>query len=197
MTSPDPKSSKGPESEGGGLLPAALAGVGILLVAGLILFGGDDKSDEAAQNQDGKSQHSASAQSARGGKGGVAARAVDKPSNSNRVQPKLNPRVANAIVGGGMAPEKAEDDEEPTSFDSKEDEIVYWEDQLREANRMLEIRERAVEHIPRIEEKIREGNDPVNGLADFERRKQVVKDNLEKAQKRVTEVEDKLAALRG
>lgn len=179
------------------MLPAALAGAGILLVGALFFFGGDDDDDKTAKQQDDKAQHAASTHTNGGGKGGVAARAVDKPSKGDRSQPKLNPRVANAIVGGGMAPEKSGKDDPPTSFDSEEDEIVYWEDQLREANRMLEIRERAVEHIPKIEESIRNGNDPENGLIEFERRKKVVHDNLERAQERVEEVETKLEELRG
>jgi hypothetical protein len=189
MTSPDAK-----PQEGGGMVPALLAGAGILIVAGLLIFGGDD--DAAKQSEAEGKTKSASAQSKSGDEGrtGVASRNVDDPTAPAKDKPKLNPRIANSIVTGGMAPGKKE---EPTSFASVDDEIAYWEDELRDANRMLEIRERAVDHIPQIEEAIRNGNDPVNGLKEFEARKKVVADNLERAKKRVEEVEDKLAKLKG
>jgi hypothetical protein len=190
MTSPDAK-----PQEGGGMLPALLAGAGILIVAGLLIFGGDD---DAAKRSEADKAKSASVQSKAGdgsGKSGVAARNVDDPTNPGaQTKHKLNPRIANSIVTGGMAPTK---EPEPTSFASVDDEITYWEDELRDANRMLEIRERAVEHIPQIEQSIRDGNDPVNGLKEFEARKKVVADNLDRAKKRVEEVEGKLAKLKG
>jgi hypothetical protein len=190
MTSPDAK----PQEGGGGMLPALLAGAGILIVAGLLIFGGDD--DKAAKQAEGKDAKSASMQSkagSGGNKAGLATREVD-PASQPKDGPKLNPRIANSIVTGGMAPGKPP---EPTSFESVAAEIAYWEDELREANRMLEIREAAVERIPEIEEAIRTGNDPVNGLKEFENRKKVVADNLDRAKKRVEEVEGKLAKLRG
>jgi len=194
MTSPDAK----PQEGGGGMLPALLAGAGILIVAGLLIFGGDD--DEAAKRSEADKTKSANMQSKSGGggKSGIAARESDDPNaRPDPNKPKLNPRIANSIVtSGGMAPDPGKK-EVPSSFASVADGITYWEDQLREANRMLEIREQAVEHIPQVEEAIRNGNDPVNGLKEFENRKKVVNDNLDKAQKRVTEVEDKLTKLRG
>ncbi len=176
------------------MLPALLAGAGILIVAGLLIFGGDD--DKAAKQAEGKDGKSASMQSktgSGGNKAGLATREVD-PASQPKDGPKLNPRIANSIVPGGMAPGKPP---EPTSFESVAAEIAYWEDELREANRMLEIREAAVERIPEIEEAIRNGNDPVNGLKEFENRKKVVADNLDRAKKRVEEVEGKLGKLRG
>lgn len=178
------------------MLPALLAGAGILIVAGLLIFGGDDEDAAKRGATDKTKSANIQSKSADGGKSGVAAREVDDATvRSDGSKVKLNPRIANSLVqGGGMAPAKKE---EPTSFASVDDEITYWEDELRDANRMLEIRERAVEHIPQIEEAIREGNDPVNGLKEFEARKKVVADNLDRAKKRVEEVEGKLTKLRG
>ncbi|MFV8754675.1 hypothetical protein ACNOYE_29360 [Nannocystaceae bacterium ST9] len=194
MNSPDVK----PQEGGGGMLPALLAGAGILIVAGLLIFGGGDDDDDAAKRSEANKTKSASSQSkAGGGKSGMASREVDEATSPGaQNKPKLNPRIANSIVTGGMAPDSGKK-EEPTSFASVDDEITYWEDELREANRMLEIRERAVEHIPQIEEAIKNGNDPVNGLKEFENRKKVVNDNLDRAKKRVEEVEGKLAKLGG
>jgi hypothetical protein len=191
MTSPEAK----PQEGGGGMLPALLAGAGILIVAGLLIFGGDD--DDAAKRSAADKTKSANSQSkaSADGRSGVAAREVDDPGAPAESKVKLNPRIAKSLVTGtGMAPAKPA---EPTSFASVDDEIIYWEDQLRDANRMLEIRERAVEHVPQIEEAIRNGNDPVNGLKEFEARKKVVADNLDRAKKRVEEVEGKLTKLRG
>ncbi|PRQ08714.1 hypothetical protein [Enhygromyxa salina] len=194
MTSPDPKAQT-PEPAGGGMLPALLAGAGILAVAALFIFGGDDdKTSDATQNKDGQAAHSASNQAGSNAKGGVAARQADAATKSGRPTPRLNPRIANAIVTEGMAPVPNKKPE-PTSWGSREEEIVYWEDQLREANRMLEIRERATEHVPKQEEKIRENGTP-GDLAEFQQRKIVVADNLERAQARVEEVQLKLEALR-
>ncbi|PRP92109.1 hypothetical protein ENSA5_51490 [Enhygromyxa salina] len=194
MTSPDPKSTQGAEGEGGGMLPALLAGAGILAVAALFIFGGDDDAKEAAENKADAKAHSSSAQTANNPKGGVAARKVDGADKTGRPKPRLNPRIADAVVTEGMAP-MPHKKPEPTSWDSVDDEIAYWEDQLREANRMLEIRQRAVEHVPKQEEKIREHGTP-GDLADFQRRKVVVAENLDKAQARVNEVELKLEGLR-
>ena len=196
MTSPEPKPNQNTEEAGGGMLPALLAGAGILAVAALFIFGGDDDSKtEATQNKDGQAAHSSSAQTGANPKGGVAARQADKATNSGRPTPRLNPRIADAVVTEGMAPAPNKKPE-PTSWGSVDEEIVYWEDQLREANRMLEIRERASEHVPRQEEKIRELGSPED-LAEFQQRKVVVASNLERAQSRVDEVQLKLQNLRG
>ena len=197
MTCPDPKANQDQAGEGGGILPALLAGAGLLLVGALFFFGGDDEED--ATQADAAAQRSASAQTAdKGQNAGVAARSTDAARpRTEKPKPKLNPRLAGSVVDNGMAPSKPGNQGDPTSFESKDDEITYWEDQLVEANRMLEIRQRAVESIPGIEEKIRNGNDPENGLKEFEKRKEVVKDNLDKAKSRVEEVEGKLASLRG
>jgi hypothetical protein len=193
MSSPDPKSTTA-EGEGGGMLPALLAGAGILLVAGLFVFGGDDdKASEARQAKDPKAA-SAQANTAPGAVGGVAARQADDATKTSPAQPRLNPRIANAVVTEGMAPSPTKKPE-PTSFASTDEEIAYWEEQLRQANRMLEIRQRAVEHVPSQEEKIRQNGTPED-LAQFQVRKKVVTDNLEKAEARVAEVEGKLEDLR-
>jgi hypothetical protein len=192
MTAPDPKPNPDNEAAGGGMLPALLAGAGILAVAALFIFGGDDERD-ATENQDGQAAHSSSAQTGANPKGGVAARQSDQARNDGRPKPRLNPRLADAIVTEGMAP-MPNKKPEPTSWGSVDEEIAYWEDQLREANRMLEIRERASEHVPKQEEKIREGGTPED-LAQFQQRKAIVADNLARAQGRVTEVELKLEKL--
>lgn len=175
------------------MLPALLAGAGILLVAGLFIFGGDD--EQAADKTKDQKTATANAQQAGRSGGGVAARPTDAPSRTSQPKPKLNPRIANAIVTEGMAPSPNKK-EEPTSFDSDEDEIAYWEEELRAAEANLDIRQRAAELAPATADKIREKGNP-DEIAQIERRLEVVNDNLEKAKARVAEVEGKLQELRG
>lgn len=197
MTSPDsksdPKSTPNAQAEGGGMLPALLAGAGILAVAALFIFGGDDEKT-AKEAADPKAQQ-ASAQKAGGPTGGVASRQADDATKTSRPEPRLNPRIANAIVTDGMAPVPNKKPE-PTSWGSVDEEIAYWENELRDANRMLELRQQSSDRVPAQEERIRQNGTPED-LAEFQTRKQVVADNLEKAQARVDEVQLKLSKLRG
>jgi hypothetical protein len=199
MTSPDsksdPKSTPNAQAEGGGMLPALLAGAGILAVAALFIFGGDDEKD-AKEVKDAAAQQANARQQAGGGAavGGVAGRPVDD-ATSSRPKPRLNPRIADAIVTDGMAPTPNKKPE-PTSWGSVDEEIAYWENELLDANRMLELRQQSSERVPGQEERIRQNGTP-GDLAEFQNRKQVVADNLEKAQARVEEINLKLSKLRG
>jgi hypothetical protein len=203
MTSPDSKSDpkstpnvQHAQAEGGGMLPALLAGAGILAVAALFIFGGDDEKD-AKQVEDSAAQQ-ANAQRTGGSKnGGVASRQTDdaNATQGSRPKPRLNPRIADAVVTDGMAPVPNKKPE-PTSWGTVDEEIAYWEEELRDANRMLETRKQSSDRVPDQEERIRQNGTPED-LAEFQIRKQVVADNLAKATARVQEVELKLSKLRG
>lgn len=180
------------------MLPALLAGAGILAVAALFIFGDSDEAKQA--DKDGQANAASASANASANAGsqpaaGVRARQVDGADKTARVQPKLNPRIANAIVTEGMAPTPNKP-EVPESFPSKDAEIAYWEQELDKATAMLETRQRAQDRIPRKEQEIRETGTPEE-LADFERRKQIVANNLQRATDRVDEIEEKLVALRG
>ncbi|HLT38544.1 MAG TPA: hypothetical protein VK034_19790 [Enhygromyxa sp.] len=190
MTSPDPKSTPQSAGEGGGMLPALLAGAGILLVAGLFIFGGDDEK-AAGEAKDSKT---ATAQTAKGRSGGVGSRPTDG-ANPNQARPKLNPRIANAVVTEGMSP-LPNKEPEPTSFASPAEEIAYWEKQLLTAQKNLELRQHNADYAPSAEAKMRENGTPEE-IEQFQRRLEIVADNLEKAKVRVAEIEAKLEALRG
>lgn len=178
------------------MLPALLAGAGILAVAGLFIFGGDDNGKQAsAGKQDQQSVNAASASAKADPKSGIAERSVDGADQTARVQPKLNPRIANAIVTEGMAPTPHKEPV-PESFPSKEAEIEYWEAQLVKANSVLESRTRSSDYALKAEQRIRENGTP-DELEDFERRKEIVSSNLERAKARVTEIETKLEELNG
>jgi cytoskeletal protein RodZ len=199
MTSPDsksdPKSTPNAQAEGGGMLPALLAGAGILAVAALFIFGGDDEKD-AKQVNDAAAQQASAQHKAGSPTGGVASRQADDATpNPARPKPRLNPRIAEAVITDGMAPVPNKKPE-PTSWDSVDAEIAYWEQELRDANRMLEMRQQSWSYVPGQEERIRQNGTPED-LAEFQNRKQVVADNLAKAQARVDEVQAKLAKLKG
>ncbi len=174
------------------MLPALLAGAGILLVAGLFIFGGDDEA--ASEAKDPKTASAAAHTADRSGKPGVAARESEAANQASKPKPRLNPRIANAVVTEGMSPEPKKP--EPTSFASSAEEIAYWEEQLRVAESQLEMRQRAADYAPSAEDDIRR-NGTAEDLAEFQKRLVVVNDNLSKAKARVEEVEEKLASLRG
>jgi hypothetical protein len=144
-----------------------------------------------------KTAQQANAQAGGSKNGGVASRQTydANATQGSRPKPRLNPRIADAIVTDGMAPVPNKKPE-PTSWGSVDEEIAYWEEELRDANRMLEIRKQSSDRVPDQEERIRQNGTPED-LAEFQVRKQVVADNLEKAQARVDEVELKLSKLRG
>jgi hypothetical protein len=193
----DPKSNPNAQNDGGGMLPALLAGAGILAVAALFIFGGDDEKEakQAKQAKDAAAQQ-ANAQTAGGSSiGGVASREADDATPNPRPKPRLNPRIADAIVTEGMAPVPNKKPE-PTSWASTDEEIAYWEAELVDANRMLALRQQASERVPAGEERIRQNGTPEE-LAQYQARKQVVAENLAKAQARVDEIEGKLSKLRG
>jgi hypothetical protein len=179
------------------MLPALLAGAGILLVAGLFIFGGDDEKEAANKTKDQQTANANAHTANRDGKGGVASRPTDDAtqSASGRPKPRLNPRIANAVVTEGMSPSPNKK-EEPTSFASTDEEIAYWEEELRTAEHMLDMRERAAELAPATAEKIRQNGTPEE-IAQIERRLEVVNDNLEKAKARLEEVQGKLKELKG
>jgi hypothetical protein len=197
-------SGPGEESSEGGLVPAILAGAGILAVVGLLVFwpSGDD---DAKSAKDGDKQ-SASAKSrqrgggkgkdsaaARGG-GGVAARAVDDATPGSSVSGKVNPALLPKKVG--MAPGLPQE-EPPPKFENVEDEIAWYENKLEKANTQLEARERNVERLAKSKQKAEDSPDPGQALVRYERSKKIVEGNLEKAKTKVAEIEKKLSELRG
>jgi hypothetical protein len=195
MTSSEAK-PQDDESRGGGILPAALAGIGILVVAGIFIFGGGDD-DEKDKKDSAAAKRERSKDGARKDRGGVESRRADDATTPSRKTPKLNPRFAGKLPTGGMAPERAPAKEEPTSFASTAEERDYWRGRVDEAQRMVEMRQRAIDRLPRLEQSIRDGNDPENGMKEFERRKEVVEENLERDTAKLDEAKAKLESLGG
>jgi hypothetical protein len=193
------------EEREGGLLPAILVGLGLLVVVGLLVFGGggDDKADKAGGAKSaaaGKTGDEGGAGATPAGQGGVPARPYDKASAAPVGSAKINPAVKLPAVGmapqGGEAPRK---DDKPPEGASDEELIAWHEKKLEEAKKNLEQRKTFKERLPGIRQKIEESNHPQKEkeLEAFEARAKTVSDNLDKAQAKVDELEKKLADLRG
>jgi hypothetical protein len=182
------------EQAGGSMLPTVLAGAGILVVAGLMIFWPQDATERTAT---GESSAAAAKAAGAGGRGGVAARQADEakqgPSADERIKPRVNPRLQVATEFG-MSPNPPPSG--PPEFKTHDEELKYWELQLSEAKRVLAMREKAIERLPKIKEQLMAGSDPEAGLKAFERREQVVLENLEKQRQLVAELEEKVGALR-
>lgn len=182
----------------GSIWPAAIAGAGLLLAGGLMVFwnGGD----EGKRKQDKKAQ--AANASAKGGSGGKAAKrggVGERPADDAKAGPRkghavVNPRVGGATEFGGMAPQNKK--KEPPTFDTPEEELEYYEKELESARSVLEMRERAVKRLPKIKEQVMNGSDPDTGLEIYEKRAKRVEENLEESKDKVDDLEDKVEGLR-
>lgn len=190
-----PNSEEG-ESEGG-LLPAILAGAGILAVVALLVFGpsssDDDVDPEVVEN--GGAAAGAQGRGGAAGRGGVQAREVDDPARRTRGGAKLNPQIK--LPPMGMAPEIPAPQPDPPPDASTEEKIDWYERKLDEAIRMRESRKKFAERLPKMRERIEQSDNPEEQLAAFESRKKQVEENYAKARARVEELETKLAELRG
>jgi len=195
MTSSDakkPAEGGKPGEEGGSMLPTLLAGAGILIVAGLMIFW-PDSSTQATKKAGGP--NAASHEGAKGAvssRGGVAAREADEAKAAPAKKYKVNPRLRPATQMG-MSPNPPSN--EPPEFNDADEELEYWRTQLSEAKRVLGLREKAIERLPQIREQIMAGNDPEGGLKAFEKRETVIHDNLGKQKDKVKELEEKVGAL--
>ncbi|MEM6292910.1 MAG: hypothetical protein AAGA54_16665 [Myxococcota bacterium] len=191
----------------GGLVPAILAGAGILAVVGLLVFwpsgddedkgkkGGKDKVADGRKAAAGAAgRNGGKGASAQGG-GGVGARAVDAATpGASATKGKVNPKVL--PTGMGMAP-GVPVEEPPPKFKNVEDEIAWYETKLDKANEMVESRQKNVERLAKAKQKAEDSPDPGPAMAKYESSKRIVEANLAKAEAKVSEIEKKLADLRG
>lgn len=194
----------GDESSEGGLVPAILAGAGILAVVGLLVFwpSGDDDAKDSKKKDDAVADGRGKGSRTNGGKkkpdargaGGVAARAVDDATPGGSASGKVNPRMLPKSVG--MAPGLPEE-EPPPKFKNVEDEIAWYETKLDTANTQVDARRKNVARLTKMKEKAEDSPDPSTAMARYEKSKKIVEDNLRKAEAKVAKIEKKLAELRG
>lgn len=207
------KAATAEEEREGGIGPAVLAGAGILaVVAALVFWPSGDKGD--GKGKDGKGENSAVAAQGRAGDekegasakgpGGVGARNVDEASRAeggelqagkSGTEYKLNPAIR-LPRGMGLAP-AVPAEEPPPKFETKEEEIEWWEAKLDRASTQLEMRTKATARLAKWKERAEASENPDEELARYEQRAEVVNENLRKAQEKVAELEKKLAELKG
>ncbi|RMG98354.1 MAG: hypothetical protein D6705_06140 [Deltaproteobacteria bacterium] len=83
----------------------------------------------------------------------------------------------------------------PESFESPEAERKWYEAALERAREELAFRQKAVERLEKARDEIDKASDPAAARATFERRREIVEQNLQRAQERVAELERKLESL--
>ena len=179
-------------------MPAMLIGGAILAVVAALIFwpSGDEaptSSAERAKDRSAAAAKPGSAPSASVAAGGVQARAVDDPITRPR-PPKVNPALP-IPEGIGPAPGVPEPEVIP-DFDNVAEEIAYYEKKLDQAIEMRDQRALFVERLDRARERAEQSDNPQRDLEVFEGRKKIVEDNLTSAQKKVEDLETKLAELR-
>ncbi len=198
-------SGPGDENSEGGLVPAILAGAGILAVVGLLVFwpSGEDDAKNAKQDDKTAASKSARRTSASGkdgqgpgarGAGGVAARSVDDARPGSSAVGKVNPALLPKKTG--MAPGIPQE-EPPPKFKSTEEEIAWYENKLTKANEELGNRKKNVERLAKTKQKAEDSPDSGPAMARYEKSKKIVEGNLAKAEAKVAEIEKKLEELRG
>lgn len=173
------------------MLPAVLAAGVILLLAGGLIFWPSD--DEATEVPGKKPNQTASMRAGDPSPSGIKGREID--SATGRPKPRVNPALRLPELGTAPGPPP---DEGPPDFQSKEEEIEWYEKRLSSAQSILENRRKFVERLPAARERFeRRHPDPSTRDDAWQQREDTVKDNLEKAQAKVEELEAKLAELRG
>ncbi|MBK7824569.1 hypothetical protein [Nannocystis sp.] len=180
-----------PPDEPQGSLGAVLIGAAILIVAALLIFWPDN--DAASDGAGGGKASKAGQQGsnmADGGRSGTARgiqpRAVD-PAEA-RMTPQVRPGLLAPTDGLATMPTPKP---EPTSFPSAAAEIAYFEKKLVQAREDLVARTTFLE---RMKKTLAEG-----AISEHDRntqRAKIVQSNYDKAQARVTELEQKVADLK-
>ena len=205
-TKPNSSQEDGGEENEGGLVPAIIAGAGILAVVALLVFwpssedgkdgGGKDGSAAAAANGAGGRGGANGAGGGAKGAGGIGARSADDPDRSGAVAagPRRNPAIP-PLEGMGLAP--AVPPEEPPKFKTVDQEIRWYEKQLVSASSDLETRTRAKERIVKLKNDAKNSDDAEARLARVNAREKLVNENFDRAEAKVAEIEAKLAELRG
>lgn len=199
MTTDTQKASPADNDEEQSILPTVLAGLGILAVAALLIFWPSD--DDARGGKNGAAGADASVadgSSARGkgGRGvGIGSRSVDaatRPDSASR----LNPNTRHNS-GLGMAPVPEAAPKDPPASASTVDKIAFYEKRLEQALHNRDQRKKFADKLSAAKARAEASDDPQRRLQVFEKRKQVVEENYEKAKREVEEIEQKLAELRG
>lgn len=204
MTTETPKATdKGqdkPKDEQQSMLPTVLAFAAILLVAGALIFWPSGDSDDA-----GKPSKTAAAAAGKGGDGeggpagkaaGVGARQIDAATTPEG-RGTRNPAIKMPPGARGMAPMPEAMPKDPPADATPEEKIAFYEKRLEQAIRLRDTRKKFVDKLPDVQARVESSPNPTEGMKAFEKRKAIVEENYTKAQQDVTDLEKKLAELRG
>lgn len=201
MTAPEAQA----ENEEGGMLVAALAGVGILLAVGLMIFSGGDDADPAAEG-DASAQvaEAKDGKKAGGAPSAFEAREVDDATRANPTavaqdgapKGRLNPAVEGMLINQGQLGPGDPSDAKPPAFDTPDEERAWWERQLADAERLKTMRQRAIDKLPEIEKSLDGATDPDVAREQFEARKERLYEAMRNSEARIAEIEAKLVELR-
>jgi hypothetical protein len=193
------------KNEEGGMLVAALAGGAILLAVALVVFSGGDDEDasesgdkiaaSAAGNSSKSKGSSASAIGARkvdDANAGEGGRDNDPNAGSASATPRKAHRTTRA-AGEGMS--AAPVDKQPPTFETKEDELKWWNRQLDGAKQLQTRRERQMSKLPEMEAKISEAANPEAARESFEKKRERLELALQRSHEQVADLEAKVAGL--
>jgi hypothetical protein len=181
-----------PPDEPQGSLGAVLIGAAILIVAALLIFwpDSDAASGDAGKGGKGGKAGQQGSNMADGGRSGTA-RGI-QPREVDPAEARMTPQVTPGLLAptNGLATMPAPKPE-PTSFPSAAAEIAYFEKKLVQAREDLAARTTFLE---RMKKTLAEG-----AISEHDRntqRAKIVQSNYDKAQARVTELEQKVADLK-
>ena len=162
------------ESREGGLLPAMLAGAGILIVVALlVLWPSGDDGGSGPESLAGSAQGAAGAAgggNGAGGRGGVQARDFDEASRQSPA-PRMNPAVRSRRRAPGWRRACHPRATTRRSSPAARTRSPWYEERLARAIQMRDSRQKFVERLPKIRERIEEGDNPEEGLKAFEGRR--------------------------
>ncbi len=177
----------------GSPLPAILAGVAILAVAAFLIFGSgssEQATEEAPGAKSAQSAMSSDAKASAGGpvRGGVGARATDRAQG--RSGTRVNPKLGSPVEGLKLNPSGPP---EPPSFDTKEEELAFFEKKLERERQLLDQRARFVKRVEKAKREASSAEE--RGVA--EGRHKIVSDNYAHQEMVVKDLEAKVAGLKG
>jgi len=129
-------------------------------------------------------------------RGGIGPRPVDEPSRppTAPASPRISPAFELEAIN--MAPSGPPPDDDPPEFANRTEEIAWYERKLEQALRMRESRKTFADRLPAVRARLEQHEDAETLLVTFERRKKIVEDNYDRAQRKVEEIERKLGELR-
>lgn len=180
-----------PADEPQGSLGAVLIGGAILVVAALLIFWPDSEtaSKAGAGGKDGAAGQQSSNIAGDGPGGvprGIQPRAID-PAEGRR-SPRITPGLMAPSSGLAMLPERKP---EPTSFPSAAAEIAHFEKKLEQARADLVARTTFLDRMKKAQEQA-----PISETDRMNQRAKIVKENYDKAEAKVADLEAKVAGLK-